>query len=207
MKEKIGLLGGSFDPIHNGHLNLARELMDKLNLNEVWFCPTASNPLKTGGPSAGPADRLEMVKLAIEGESRFKLIDIEIKQNRPCYTIDTVRALRAEEAKKGRFPEFYLLWGDDIAHNFYKWKEPEAIIKEVHLVIGSRYGANKSLTFLGSPAVVKALKDGLVETNVIDISSTQVREKIRNALDCKGLVPVKVLDYIAAHHLYSMKDN
>jgi cytidyltransferase-like protein len=111
--KKIGLLGGSFDPIHFGHLNLAFELMERGQLEEVWFIPAHVNPLKTHIPPVSFEHRLAMLKLAVEGISPFKIKDLESRRPAPSYTVETLRLLLAEFTARVESPHFYLLLGED----------------------------------------------------------------------------------------------
>lgn len=203
MTKRIGFFGGSFDPIHLGHLNLARELMEKRHLDEVWFCPAGTNPLKMEGSAASAADRMHMVKLAIEGEPKFKVLDIEAHKIGPCFTVDTLKQLHAARREGTQKHEFFLMLGDDIADTFYKWHQPDEIIRLAEPLIGTRYDAYDEHIFKGSPEVVRALQKGITHTSLMDISSTEVRNRLGKGMDCSDLIPSKVLDYIHLHRLYS----
>lgn len=201
MVKQIGLYGGSFDPIHIGHLNLAIEMLEAHRLDEVWFCPTALNPLKQQKTAGNAHDRLNMIQLAIEGEPRFRRLDIEIHRPSPCYTIDTLHQLQATDAGK-KTHAFHLIIGADAAYDFYHWHQPDEIIKCAKLLVGRRHGSLSGQPFAGSTAVVAALKQGLTPTRIMEISSSDVRSRLGKGLYCGHLVPGKVLDYIVAHHLY-----
>jgi nicotinate-nucleotide adenylyltransferase len=135
--KKIGLLGGSFDPIHFGHLNLAFELMERGQLEEVWFIPAHVNPLKTHIPPVSFEHRLAMLKLAVEGISPFKIKDLESRRPAPSYTVETLRLLLAEFTARVESPHFYLLLGEDSIASFVHWHLPHEIVKMAHLLIGS----------------------------------------------------------------------
>ena len=188
----IGLYGGSFDPIHNGHLNVAIGMMEAHNLDEIWFCPAMLNPLKQQKLSTTPENRLEMLKLAIEGFPGFQAIDIELKRPGPSYTIDTLDSLKGKLA---------LIIGEDSAKDFHLWRSPEKILARSEIIVASR---GKRAPFTGSPEIVTALNKGLTEIRLMEISSTEVRERLRNGKYCGHLVPTKVLDYITKHQLYSL---
>ncbi|MCB1118333.1 MAG: nicotinate (nicotinamide) nucleotide adenylyltransferase [Chlamydiia bacterium] len=129
----IGLFGGTFDPIHLGHLNLALEMLENTPLDEVWFCPTFHNPLKVGQPCvAKPKERLEMVQLAIEGEPRFRCSDWEMNQGKEMYTVDVLRHLVKPPHA------YHLIIGEDLVREFDRWKEPEEIQTLAPLLVGSR---------------------------------------------------------------------
>lgn len=205
MSRHIGILGGSFDPIHFGHINLALEMMEARCLDEVWFCPTYINPFKPEGSYTIADDRLAMLRLGIEGTSEFKInfkvIDLEIKRKGPSYTIDTVDQILASQPK-GSMDRFSLLIGEDAAHSFYKWHRADDIIQKVQLLVGYRRGVVPSMDFQGSSNIVAALTQGLTPTRLMEISSTEIRRRLAERLYCGHLVPSKVVDYIFAHRLY-----
>ncbi len=189
---KMGFLGGTFDPIHFGHLNLAIELMERHKLDKVLFCPAGLSPGKEEAPPrAGAADRLEMVKLAIEPLPAFSVTDIELKRGGPSYTIDTLRALQ----KQLPLAQFHLLLGEDLLVGLSHWKEIENLLKLAPPLVGTRK--------LKSFPPLKSVATGLTQIPLLDISSTQVRDRIEKDQYCGYLLPAKVLDYIAQHRLYS----
>lgn len=206
MKKSIGIFGGSFDPIHFGHLNLAVEIMEACALDEVWFCPAAFNPLKGVKSPRTDAERLAMINLAIEGQPRFRVTDVDVARKGPSYAIDTLTILKESEQEKGLVASFSLILGSDSAKSFYQWRDPEGIIKQCHLLIGSRNG-NLPDEFSGSPEVVAALKQGVTPTRIMEISSTDIRYRLGKGLYCGHLVPGKVLDYIHLNSLYCSPNN
>lgn len=194
---KIGLLGGTFDPIHIGHLNLAFELMEKKNLDQVWFIPAHINPHKNDKPPTSMEHRLAMVKLAIQGIPVFDMKDLENDRPPPSYTIDTLRSLNAE------FPhQFYLLMGEDVVPRFMQWHLPEEIVKLVPLLIGSRSGIFQYDFSHFSPLVKQAIQEGLVPTRLMDISGTEIRKRFEAGLYCGHLLPEAVFRYIQENRLY-----
>ena len=201
-QKRIGIYGGSFDPIHIGHLNLAVEMLEAHHLDEVWISPTGSNPLKKIGCRASPVQRLAMVGLAIQGEPRFHILDIEVFQDTQCFTIDTLHILMKIQESEGRSDKFFVIMGDDSARSFHKWREPEEIIKHALPLIGRRTGSQLSEDFIGSTEVVLALEEGVTQIHIMDISSTNIRDRLSKKLFCGHLLPGKVLDYIKSHRLY-----
>ena len=202
-RKRIGLFGGTFDPIHFGHLNLAFELLEKRELDEVWFIPAQVNPLKVSAPPHAMEHRLAMVQLAIQAIPQFHLKDLEKERPPPSYTIDTLKAFIAEEAHQPTPHQFYLLLGEDAIPSFFYWHLPEEIVKLVPLLIGYRakiesYELNKF-----SYSIRKAIEEGLTQTRLMDISGTDVRKRLMQRLYCGHLVPASVLDYIREHQLYS----
>ncbi len=172
--KKIGFLGGSFDPIHIGHLHLAISLLEAFDLDQVLFCPAACAPHKKEKiVGADPFARLEMVRLAIETAPLFALLDWEVVRGGVSYSVDTMRALVKERPGN----QFFLLLGEDSFSQLDTWKEKNALIDMAPAIVGSRKEFN--------------------------VSSTDVRLRLSQKKYCGHLVPEKVLDYIARHGLYS----
>lgn len=199
----VGIYGGTFDPIHFGHLNIAMEMMEIHHLAEVWFCPVWISPHKQEQAPTPVEQRLEMLRLALEDVPNCKITDVEAKRQGPSYTIDTLQALAAEEAKRSSNKKFCLILGEDAVRNFCKWHQPEEIVKQVPLYVGRRLSVEVGeLEPSGEPSVVKALRSGMTNTKIMEISGTTIRDRISKGLYCGHLVPAKVLDYIYAHGLY-----
>ena len=196
--KQIGIYGGSFDPIHQGHLNLAVQIMEAHQLDEVWFCPAALNPFKMEGSHASASHRLAMIRLAIANEPRFKITEVEIYREGPSYTIDTLHQLIAEN----RDSLFSFIIGEDAAQTFYRWHQPDEIIKCARLLVGRRSIIPAQEPFKGSIEVVAAIQKGLTPTKVMEISSTDLRQRLSKRMFCGHLLSGKVLDYILAHDLY-----
>lgn len=203
MAKKIGLYGGTFDPIHFGHLNLAVRLMESQQLDAVWFCPAKISPHKQNESPLSPEHRLQMLKLAIEGEPRFKILDTEIFREGPSYTIDTIQELLAVQSNKKDPDRLYLLMGEDAVAGFSKWKQPDEIVKLVPLLIAQRNFSSASLDPIENPMIRESVEKGAVKTPMFDLSSTEVRQRLKQKLYCSHLIPAKVLDYILKHRLYS----
>lgn len=188
---RIGLLGGSFDPPHNGHLLVAGDALTALGLDRVIFIPTATQPLKVGQAGGTPAQRLAMVRLLLEGEAGLELDAIEIERGGLSYTVDTLTALAA------RLPGADLFWlvGADIPHTFAKWRSPERIVELATLVVLQRTDEVPELSGLpGRPQ--------LLATRRIDISSTEIRRRVREGKSIRGFVPDSVAAFIASEGLY-----
>ncbi|HSX26018.1 MAG TPA: nicotinate (nicotinamide) nucleotide adenylyltransferase [Chlamydiales bacterium] len=190
MKKRIGFFGGSFDPIHFGHLNLAIQLFEIHKLDTVLFCPAYCSPFKTNAPpAAAPERRLAMLQLAIEQIPHFQISPLELDRKGPSYTIDTLRSLQSEKTT------LHLLLSEDAAIHFDRWKDPEAILQLAPPLIGARRETKP-------PFPYPALSKGWTPTHIMDISSTEIRERLKKKLYCGHLIPAKALDYIHRHGLY-----
>jgi nicotinate-nucleotide adenylyltransferase len=202
--KKIGLFGGTFDPIHCGHLNLAFELLEKASLEEVWFIPAQLNPHKISLPT--PIEhRLAMVELAIRDIPFFRLKDLEQHRHPPSYTIETLRIVISQTALEASSYQFYLLMGEDMVSKFIDWHLPEEIIKLTPLLIGSRSGIFPALPERTSPSIREAIAKGLILTRVMDISASDIRDRLTKRLYCGHLLSPLVLSYIHFHQLYPLK--
>ena len=201
-KTKIGLFGGTFDPIHCGHLNLAFELMEKKQLDQVWFIPAQINPFKIQVPPTPIEHRLVMVQLAIQDIPQFYLKDLEKERPPPSYTIDTLRAFIAEEAFNPAPYQFYLLMGEDSVPGFFHWHLPEEIVQLVPLLIGSRSGIWQHELDNFSLPIREAIQEGLIPTRLIDISGSDIRCRLAQQLYCGHLVPLPVLQYLQEKQIY-----
>lgn len=195
---KIGLFGGSFDPPHFGHLQIADAAKKYFNLDEVWFIPVFISPFKTDNPPECAEHRLNMVKLLIEGSLEFKALDIEILKKRPSFTIDTLEQLVEQHPDY----EFYLLLGQDALDHFLSWKNPEDIVKMVKLAIAPRK-PEIDLSFLkNNPKIYAAALNGILPMPVIPISSTMIRRAASKRAGLDEFVPKNIAEYIQSHHLY-----
>ena len=192
--KKLGVLGGTFDPIHMGHLVLAEQAREQFELDQIIFIPSASPPHKTEQELSLAIHRFEMTKLALEGNRYFSVSDIELKRKGLSYTIETLREL------KGLYKdsEIYFLTGSDVLEEITTWKDPEEIYKLARIVIAVRPGFDKF-----DPENHFAKKSVIVRITGVDISSTQIREKVRNGESIKYLVPSKVEEYIKKKNLYT----
>jgi nicotinate-nucleotide adenylyltransferase len=187
---RIGVFGGSFDPIHLGHLIVAEAAADALALDRVLFVPARRQPLKGEGHEAAAADRAEMVRLAIAGHPRLLLDRRELERPGPSYTVDTLRALRAE----GPGETLFLLVGADAARELPQWHEVAALSGLAHVVV---------LTRPGVPPPATGLAERVLAVPAVDISATAIRERVRRGEPIAHLVPPAVARYIEAKGLYS----
>lgn len=204
MKKQIGIYGGTFDPFHFGHLNLAFEIMEKRFLDEVWFVPAQINPHKRHSLPISVHHRLAMLHAALDQLPFFKIKDLELERPPPSYTIDTIRTIIEEGKNSCPSPQFYFIMGEDAMTGFSQWHLSKEIIKLVPLLIGSRYGFWKGHMeqLAGEEEIRQALQQGLIQTSMMDISSSNVRERLHKNLYCGHLVPTNVLNYIQQNQLY-----
>ena len=187
-----GVFGGSFDPVHLGHLIVVAAAADRLLLESVHFVPAREQPFKAGGHAASPEDRVAMLELALADE-RFVLDTRELDREGPSYTVDTLRALRAE------FPadELCLMIGADAARDLPEWREAGAIPALARIVVLTRPGAEM-------PGLEKVGE--LLEVPRVDVSATEVRARVGRGEPIDDLVPLAVAEYIESHRLYSAGD-
>jgi len=182
---KIVIYSGSFNPIHNGHLSIARSVIDKAGIDELWFLVSPRNPLKEAADLWPEEERLQMVKLAIENETFMKASDYEFHLPRPLYTINTLKSLKSD------FPQhdFVLLLGGDNLTIINRWYHFDEIVEKFGLIVYPRPGYSIE-EFKNKPNVQ------IIEAPLLDISATDVRNRILNNEPIGGLVPPKVADYI-----------
>ena len=188
---RTGLLGGSFNPIHNGHIAIARRLIDCARLDEVWFMVSPQNPLKRQCDLLDDEKRLELVRLALEGEPRMVACGYEFGLPRPSYTWNTLRHLAADYPDR----DFTLLIGGDNAERFDLWRNAADIARNYRIVVYPRPHASVDAARLPPNAT-------LADTPLMDISSTEVRQRVRRGEPIDGLVPPKVAQAIARQGLY-----
>jgi len=198
----IGFYGGSFDPIHNGHINMALELMEACHLSEIFFCPTYLSPHKQESTKTSGEHRLNMVELAIRDIPGFTCLDREIKREGPSFTIDTLEELLEIEEKSGNTRQLYLILGDDTIEKFHTWHRVKDIVNLVPLLIGRRLYGDADKSFSSDPLLSESIMKGLVPSSQMDISATNIRQRLLKGRYCGHLAPQKVLDYIYQNQLY-----
>ena len=190
--KNIGFFGGSFDPIHLGHLNLAIQILEKLKLDKIIFCPANVSPFKTKKPPmASSKDRFEMARIAIKDFKDFEITNFEIKNENVSYTINTLKELKNSDNLR-------LIITEDTLLNFDKWKDYKNILQIAPLIVGVR---NKFLENFKSENFTLDNKN-FVKTNVFEISSTEIRKRLKNQKNCSHLIPKETLDYIYNRKLY-----
>ncbi len=213
----IGILGGTFDPIHNGHLRLAQEALEQCDLAAVRFVPGGTPPHRDA-PHAGASHRLEMVRLALQGNADFVLDEREIRQTTPCYTVDTLTALRTE---LGPHQPLCLLMGGDAFVQLHTWHEWKKLFELAHIVAAQRAGrplgnainegdatlqAEYRARLAPAPDIVHESPAGavvVIDMPALDISATSIRLRCAAHRSIRYLLPDGVADYIQTHHLYN----
>ncbi len=190
--KRIGVFGGTFDPIHNAHLKIARAALEWAKLDEVLFVVAARPPHKRDETYASPAERLAMVEKALEHEDRMRACDIELRRDGPSYTSDTLRALEKEYPRA----EFFLIIGLDSLVDLPKWHEPDAILERARLIAVPRAGNQVEI-----PKQLEGKYD-LLPFDTIDVSSTTVRERVQQNEDIVDLVPASVASHIREERTY-----
>lgn len=190
---RIGVFGGTFDPPHIGHLLLASDAREALDLDRLIFIPAGAQPFKVNNPPVASAqDRLEMVRLAVADDANYSVDEAEIGRRGLSYTIDTLQQLTS------RYPagKLFLLLGEDSLSAFDQWREPDRIREIATLAVMRRDGA--------STAAVKPVPGGVIEvsTRRVDVSSTEIRARLRAGKSIKGFVPESVERFIEARGLY-----
>ncbi|MDD6193644.1 MAG: nicotinate-nucleotide adenylyltransferase [Lachnospiraceae bacterium] len=202
--KKIGILGGTFNPIHNAHLTIAMAAYEQYTLDEVWFMPAGTPPHKSVDQEISSSHRREMVLQAIGSYPMFHLCDIEIQKTKPCYTYKTLKKLKE---RYGDDTKFYFIIGGDSFFSFDEWVKPKEICKYADILVARRPEDIKHPQ--------KAFQEKLLEyqrhygnhffeisVSLMDISSTDIRKMIMENHDAGAPVPDKVMTYIKAHHLY-----
>ena len=192
----IGILGGTFNPPHRGHLALARHAQAELGLERVLLMPAHSAPHKGEEGDPGPERRLEMCRLAVGGEAGLEVCALEIERGGPSYTVDTLRAIKQGDPQA----DLTFIVGADMARTLPAWREPRALVGLAGLAIAEREETGReevlrALAPLGARMTFLAMP-------MLEVSSSQVRERVKAGEPIEGLVAPAVAEYIAAHALY-----
>ena len=186
---RIGLYGGAFNPPHNGHLAVARTAIEKMNLDKLIFIPTGNAPHKKE-TEVSREERYNMVLMAISGEEKMSVSDYELKRVDVNYSANTV------EYFKSIYPddELFFIIGDDSYNELGTWHEPHRIMEAATLLVFPREGADVKAPAVGLPM------------EIVDVSSSEIREKIKMGKDCRNLLPKAVFDYIIDRNIYGSRD-
>lgn len=189
---KIGIFSGSFNPIHVGHLILANYITEFTEINAIWFLVTPQNPLKENSELLDEDVRLQMTRLALESYPQFECSDFEFSLPRPSYTINTLDALSAKYPEH----EFFLIIGADNWDTFHQWKDYKSILDKYHIYVYPRLDAKLT--------IAKGLRNSVeaLESPIIEVSSTFIRDCIAEGKDMKAFLPEPVYNYIVEKKLY-----
>ncbi len=203
----IGILGGTFDPIHKGHLQIADQVLSQLGLDELHFMPCA-NPVHRDLPQVNNADRLQMIKLAIAGHTGFRLNTLELDRGGQSYMIDSLRQI----CDQGQFDRIHLVLGADAFNVFHGWKSPDKILQLVNLIVCRRPGielnwSNYSNQRVDSVQALKSKTHGAILALEIDenpCSSSRIKQQLQNGASAQTLdcLPEAIQQFIMSNHLY-----
>jgi nicotinate-nucleotide adenylyltransferase len=199
----IGMLGGTFDPIHAGHLALAHVALDQLKLDRILFVPAGQPPHKRGRPITAAADRLAMVELAIAGEPSFAVSRIEIDRPGPSYTSDTVEALVAGRETDDRLAEITVILSAESFADLPSWHEPARLLGLARIAVAPRLGhPAPTPAWLAQRLPGYADRVVVLEGPHLDVSASDIRARVAAGRSIDGLVRPAVAAYIDSHHLY-----
>jgi len=199
--KKVGIMGGTFNPIHNGHLFLAEHAYDQAGLDYVMFMPTMNPPHKPEAIVISAEHRLNMVKLAIKNNPHFVLSDMELNRPGLTYTSDTLKILKEKEPDT----EFYFIVGADSLMMMPTWKDPQTVFSLSTVVVGGREDYMKDRLMEQASYLKKTYKGTIIflEMPNIEISSEYIRERVAENKTIRYYVPEEVLEYIKLHNLYT----
>jgi nicotinate-nucleotide adenylyltransferase len=196
---RVGVYGGTFDPIHIGHLAIAEDARHSLGLSQVLFIPAARQPLKDEAQGATPAQRLDMVRLACASNPYFVASDLELRRPPPSYTVDTLATLRAEA---GSAIELVFILGADAARDMSRWHRAAEIPRLALLAVIGRPGYSLSLQDLEADMPGVSARCTMVDGPRLEVSSSDLRSRLASGRPVRYQIPDPVLDYIAEHGLY-----
>ena len=201
---KLGVFGGTFDPVHNGHLTVAEHARMEMDLDQVLFVPAGQPWFKAGRTLSDAEHRLEMTRIATASNPHFAVSDMEVLRDGPTYTIDTLAALRQE---MGAGVEFCVILGAAALNELHRWRRPAAVLGMATVVGVTRVG-----TEAVDRAALESIRDGasdeviIVDGPLVDISAADVRRRMKEGLSVRGLIPPGVEDYAKRHGLYGRKE-
>lgn len=206
-QRRIALFGGTFDPIHLGHADVARVAAAQIGADKLIFIPAKCSPLKGFSPRADDEDRLAMITLAVAGRDDFAVSDCELRRPAPSYTLDTVRQFKREY---GPQTSIHWLLGADGIEDLVHWYKVRELIDECNVTTMQRAGYAQPdferFAPMWGPQRVAKLKRDVVETPLIDVSSTEVRRRLAAGEDVRGMLHPDVIEHIRRHGLYRQTD-
>lgn len=198
-RRKVGIMGGTFNPIHTGHLIMAEHAYDSFGLDEILFIPTGNSYMKSD--VLDKETRAKMVSLSIEDNPKFAMSDIEISKDTPSYSFETIRELK--QLNPGN--DYYFIVGEDSLRSMKDWVHPEKIFSEITVLVARRpyVSIDKLMDVIEFYESTYNADIQVIEMNNIDISSTEIRNRVSEGKSIKYMVHPKVLDFIQSHNLYS----
>lgn len=207
MAEKIVVFGGTFDPVHTGHIEVAQAAAKKIGAKKVILVPARRSPHKNLKPLAPDNDRIVMLKLATKDKDLFQISPVELNRAEPSYTIDTIRQLKQ---RFGTDCTLYWLIGADMLESLPKWHKIDELLNECIICVINRGGFGKpdfnKLAANISKENIEKLRQNAVKTPLIEVSSTEIRRQILNDEDASKYLHPEVLNYIKSHRLYAATD-
>ncbi len=202
---RLGIFGGTFDPVHNGHLLLAEQCREQCRLDQVWFIPAGVPPHKLQRTLAPGKARAEMLELAVAGHDSLRVDRRELDRSDPCYTVETLAGLNSEDPTR----ELFFLMGADSLAEFSTWREPRRIVELAQLAVVNRGGAA-----VADAGPLRALLGETLTSRIhfvtmtgVDVSSSDIRRRIREGKSIRYMVPRAVECYIETHGLYAQNDS
>ncbi len=202
---RVGIFGGTFDPIHLGHLEIASAAASRHQLDRVIFVPARQQPIKPASPAASGDHRLAMIRLAVGEDPTFEASECELRRQGPSYTVDTIRAFREEFGPEA---DLFFILGSDSVRELPRWRDLEGLADMCTLAVAARPGwpcdALDTLTGRLGAERVDAIKAAALQTTACDIASTTVRERLARGGRIDELVPPAVAEYIEQNKLYTM---
>jgi len=199
---RIGIFGGSFDPIHHGHLVLAECCREQACLDQVWFMPCSLGPQKPAGAHGTVRQRTEMIELALGGHEAFVLSKLEIERGDVSYTVDTLKQVKETNPED----ELFLMMGDDSLENFPDWRDPKTICELATPLVVNRPGSGEvDLSVLKpfvSPERFESFEKLSITSPRIEISSSEIRKKVQQGQSIRFLTPRSVEKYIETQKLF-----
>jgi nicotinate-nucleotide adenylyltransferase len=199
--ERIGILGGTFDPVHNGHLHIADALRTALNLDRVLWVPAGRPPHKSDQIVSSDRDRLAMLDLALAGSAPDEISMIDIDRSGPSYTADTLEILAGQYHPA----RLFFLMGEDSLRDLPTWHHPERILRVAELAVAGRPGVETDLESIESRVTGVGKRVHVVPTEEVAISSSEIRRRVQENQSIRGLVPASVETYIRDHGLYTRR--
>lgn len=204
---KVGIFGGTFDPPHVGHLLAASDAYDALGLERVVFVPNARQPLKADVPQSSPADRLTMVRLSVSGDDRFEVDPLEVERGGTSFSVDTLEAM----AERGPHDERFFLVGADASQTFAQWKAPRRIAELARIAVMQRTAGDEEESTMSADDLRAAIGEAtgpaaappiVLRSRRIDVSSSEIRARVREGRSIHGFVTDAVARFIHERGLY-----